>query len=170
MLLTKSSMSDAIGPGADWCVTPHIYENQMVFTGDNYAISQIRVDDIEEMLLVPIDRVDRTQPFKLTIYFKTEGTPSASLDYITHIHKKICHLDIHVGLFYHSEDAACVGYVDSVRAHQSALSALLRADDRARARGSVRARGMFRSAHVPSVRDARVAEDAVRGKSLRGDS
>ncbi len=116
MLLTKSSMSDAIGPGADWCVTPHIYENQMVFTGDNYAISQIRVDDIEEMLLVPIDRVDRTQPFKLTIYFKTEGTPSASLDYITHIHKKICHLDIHVGLFYHSEDAACVGYVDSLGA------------------------------------------------------
>ena len=114
--MTKSSMSDAIGPGADWCVTPHIYENQMVFTGDNYAISQIRVDDIEEMLLVPIDRVDRTQPFKLTIYFKTEGTPSASLDYIAHIHKKICHLDIHVGLFYHSEDAACVGYVNSVGA------------------------------------------------------
>ena len=115
MLLTKSSMSDAIGPGADWCVTPHIYENQMVFTGDNYAISQIRVDDIEEMLLVPIDRVDRTQPFKLTIYFKTEGTPSASL-YITHTLNKFCHLDIHVGLFYHSEDAACVGYVDSLGA------------------------------------------------------
>ena len=110
MLLTKSSMSDAIGPGADWCVTPHIYESQMVFTGDNYAISQIRVDDIEEMLLVPIDRVDRTQPFKLTIYFKTEGTPSASLDYITHTLNKFCHLDIHVGLFYHEmKDAAtCV--------------------------------------------------------------
>ena len=142
----------------------------MVFTGDNYAISQIRVDDIEEMLLVTIDKVDRTQPFKLTISFNTYGTSSASLDYITHIHNKICHLDIHVGLFYHSEDATRVGYVNSVRAHQSALSALLRADDRARARGSVRARGMFRSAHVPSVRDARVAEDAVRGKSLRGDS
>mmetsp|Transcript_13864 Transcript_13864/g.60550 ORF Transcript_13864/g.60550 Transcript_13864/m.60550 type:complete len:117 (+) Transcript_13864:1150-1500(+) len=77
MLLTKSSMSDAIGPGAEW--------------------------------------VDRTQPFKLTIYFKTEGTPSASL-YITHTLNKFCHLDIHVGLFYHSEDAACVGYVDSLGA------------------------------------------------------
>ena len=51
-----------------------------------------------------------------TIYFNTYGTSSASLDYITHILKKICHLDIHVGLFYHSEDAACVGYVNSVGA------------------------------------------------------
>ena len=114
--LTKSSASEAVDSAADWRVTPHSYENQMVFTGDNYAISQIRVDDIEEMLLVTIDKVDRTQPFKLTISFNTYGTSSASLDYITHIHNKICHLDIHVGLFYHSEDAACVGYVNSVGA------------------------------------------------------
>ena len=115
MLLTKSSMSDAIGPGGR-LVRNAAFMRIKWFHRDNYAISQIRVDDIEEMLLVPIDRVDRTQPFKLTIYFKTEGTLSASLDYITHIHKKICHLDIHVGLFYHSEDAACVGYVDSLGA------------------------------------------------------
>ena len=62
------------------------------------------------------NKVYRTQPFKLTIYFNTYGTSSASLDYITHILKKIGHLDIHVGLFYHSEDAACVGYVNSVGA------------------------------------------------------
>ena len=30
--------------------------------------------------------------------------------------KKFGHLDIHVGLFYHSEDAACAGYVYSVGA------------------------------------------------------
>jgi hypothetical protein len=114
--LTKSSASDAVGSAADRRVTPHSYENQMVITGDNYAISQIHVDDIEDILLVTIDKVDRTQPFKLTIYFNTYGTSSASLDYITHILKKICHLDIHVGLFYHSEDAACVGYVNSVGA------------------------------------------------------
>ena len=82
MLLTKSSMSDAIDPGADWCVTPHIYENQMVFTGDNYAISQLHVDDIEDILLVTIDKVDRTQPFKLTIYFNTYGT-SVSYTHLT---------------------------------------------------------------------------------------
>ena len=45
----------------------------MVITGDNYAISQIHVDDIEDILLVTIDKVDRTQPFKLTVYFKTLG-------------------------------------------------------------------------------------------------
>ena len=95
---------------------PDSYENQMVITGDNYAISQLHVDDIEDILLVTIDKVDRTQPFKLTIYFNTYGTSSASLDYITHILKKIGHLDIHVGLFYHSEDAACAGYVYSVGA------------------------------------------------------
>jgi hypothetical protein len=95
---------------------PDSYENQMVITGDNYAISQLHVDDIENILLVTIDKVDRTQPFKLTIYFNTYGTSSASLDYITHILKKIGHLDIHVGLFYHSEDAACVGYVSCIGA------------------------------------------------------
>jgi hypothetical protein len=68
---------------------PDSYENQMVITGDNYAISQLHVDDIENILLVTIDKVDRTQPFKLTIYFNTYGTSSASLDYITHILKKI---------------------------------------------------------------------------------
>ena len=47
--------------------------NQMVFTGDNYTISQIRVDDIEDIIAdieeipVTIYKVDRTQPFKLTI-------------------------------------------------------------------------------------------------------
>ena len=91
-------------------------ENHLVITGDTAAISQIHVHDIENILLVPIDDVNRTQPFKLTIYFNTYGTSSASLDYITHILKKIGHLDIHVGLFYHSEDAACAGYVYSVGA------------------------------------------------------
>ena len=71
--LTKSSASDAVGSAADRRVTPHSYENQMVITGDNYAISQIHVDDIEDILLVTIDKVDRTQPFKLTVYFKTLG-------------------------------------------------------------------------------------------------
>jgi hypothetical protein len=60
--------------------------------------------------------VDRTQPFKLDIHFNTEGTSPASLDYITHVLKNICHLDIHVGLFYHSVDAACVGYVSCIGA------------------------------------------------------
>ena len=91
-------------------------ENHLVITGDTAAISQIDDRDIETILIVPIVKVDRTQPFKLTIYFNTYGTSSASLDYITHILKKIGHLDIHVGLFYHSEDAACVGYVNSVGA------------------------------------------------------
>ena len=91
-------------------------ENHLVITGDNAAISQIHVRDLENILFVPVVKVDRTQPFKLTIYFNTYGTSSASLDYITHILKKIGHLDIHVGLFYHSEDAACVGYVNSVGA------------------------------------------------------
>ena len=119
--LTKSSMSDSDGSAADWLVEPHIYENQIVFTGDNYTISQIRVDDIEEILddieesPVTIDKVDRTQPFKLTISFNTYGTPSAWA-YITGSLKKFCHLDIHVGLFYHSKTAACVGYINSLRA------------------------------------------------------
>ena len=95
---------------------PDSYENQMVITGDNYVISHIHVDDIEHILPVTIDKVDRTQPFKLDIYFNTEGTSPASLIYITHVLKNICHLDIHVELFYHSEDAACVGYVNSVGA------------------------------------------------------
>ena len=30
--------------------------------------------------------------------------------------KVICHLDIHVELFYHSVDAACVGYVSCIGA------------------------------------------------------
>ena len=93
---------------------PDSYENQMVITGDNYAISQLHADDIEDILLVTIDKVDRTQPFKLDIYFNTEGTSPASLDYITHVLKNICHLDIHVELFYHSVDEACVGYVMSL--------------------------------------------------------
>ena len=91
-------------------------ENQLVITGDTAAISQIHVHDIENILLVPIDKVDRTQPFKLTIYFNTEGTSPASLIYITHVLKNICHLDIHVELFYHSVDAACVGYVSCIGA------------------------------------------------------
>jgi hypothetical protein len=95
---------------------PDSYENQMVITGDNYVISHIHVDDIEHILPVTIDKVDRTQPFKLDIYFNTEGTSPASLDYITHVLKNICHLDIHVGLFYHSVDAACVGYVSCIGA------------------------------------------------------
>ena len=48
---------------------PDSYENQMVITGDNYVISHIHVDDIEHILPVTIDKVDRTQPFKLTIYY-----------------------------------------------------------------------------------------------------
>jgi hypothetical protein len=48
-------------------------ENQLVITGDTAAISQIHVHDIENILLVPIDDVNRTQPFKLTVYFKTLG-------------------------------------------------------------------------------------------------
>ena len=95
---------------------PDSYENQMVITGDNYVISHIHVDDIEDILPVTIDKVDRTQPFKLTIYFNTEDTSPASLIYITHVLKNICHLDIHVEIFNHSEDAACVGYVNSVGA------------------------------------------------------
>ena len=48
-------------------------ENHLVITGDTAAISQIHVHDIENILLVPIDEVNRTQPFKLTVYFKTLG-------------------------------------------------------------------------------------------------
>ena len=91
-------------------------ENHLVITGDTAAISQIDDRDIETILIVPIVKVDRTQPFKLDIYFNTEGTSPASLDYITHVLKNICHLDIHVGLFYHSVDAACVGYVSCIGA------------------------------------------------------
>ena len=84
-------------------------ENQLVITGDTAAISQIHVHDIENILLVPIDKVDRTQPFKLTIYFKTEGTSPASLVHITRVLNNICHgisifnrhLDIRVGVYYH---------------------------------------------------------------------
>ena len=86
-------------------------ENHLIIAGDTAAISQIDDRDIETILIVPIVKVDRTQPFKLDIYFNTEGTSPASLDYITHVLKNICHLDIHVGLFYHSVDAACVGYL-----------------------------------------------------------
>ena len=71
--LTKSSASDAVGSAADRRVTPHSYENHLIITGDAAAISQIHVHDIENILLVPIDDVNRTQPFKLTVYFKTLG-------------------------------------------------------------------------------------------------
>ena len=71
--LTKSSACDAVGSAADRRVTPHSYENHLIITGDTATISQIHVHDIENILLVPIDDVNRTQPFKLTVYFKTLG-------------------------------------------------------------------------------------------------
>ena len=99
-------------------------ENHLVITGDTAAISQIDDRDIETILIVPIVKVDRTQPFKLTIYFKTEGTSPASLVHITRVLNNICHgisifnrhLDIRVGVYYHivyhDEDVAFIGYVN----------------------------------------------------------
>jgi len=99
-------------------------ENHLIIAGDTAAISQIQVHDIENVLLVPIDMVDRTQPFKLTMYFKTEVTSPASLVQITHVLNNICrgisifnrHLDISVGAYYHivfhDEDVAFIGYVN----------------------------------------------------------
>ena len=121
--MTKSSACDAVGSAADRRVTPHSYENHLIITGDTAAISQIHVHDIENILLVPIDKVDRTQPFKLTIYFKTEGTSPASLVHITRVLNNICHgisifnrhLDIRVGVYHHivyHDDVAFIGYVN----------------------------------------------------------
>ena len=107
--LTKSSASEAVDSAADWRVTPHSYENQMVFTGDNYAISQIRVDDIEEMLLVTIDKVDRTQPFKLTFTSRVRAPPRHRSSKL-HASSKTSANSMFIGLFYHSEDAASIGY------------------------------------------------------------
>ena len=84
-------------------------ENHLVITGDTAAISQIDDRDIETILIVPIVKVDRTQPFKLTIYFKTEGTSPATHVHITSALHNICHgisifnrhLDILVGVYYH---------------------------------------------------------------------
>ena len=103
-------------------------ENHLVITGDTAAISQIDDRDIETILIVPIVKVDRTQPFKLTIYFKTEGTSPATHVHITSALHNICHgisifnrhLDIRVGVYYHivnhDEDVAFMGYVNSVGA------------------------------------------------------
>ena len=99
-------------------------ENHLVITGDTAAISQIDDRDIETILIVPIVKVDRTQPFKLTIYFKTEGTSPATHVHITSALHNICHgisifnrhLDILVGVYYHivyhDEDVAFMGYVN----------------------------------------------------------
>ncbi len=99
-------------------------ENHLVITGDTAAISQIDDRDIETILIVPIVKVDRTQPFKLTIYFKTEGTSPATHVHITSALHNICHgisifnrhLDILVGVYYHivyhDEDVAFIGYVN----------------------------------------------------------
>ena len=99
-------------------------ENHLVITGDTAAISQIDDRDIETILIVPIVKVDRTQPFKLTIYFNTEGTSPATHVHITSALHNICHgisifnrhLDILVGVYYHivyhDEDVAFMGYVN----------------------------------------------------------
>ena len=99
-------------------------ENHLVITGDTAAISQIDDRDIETILIVPIVKVDRTQPLKLTIYFKTEGTSPATHVHITSALHNICHgisifnrhLDILVGVYYHivyhDEDVAFMGYVN----------------------------------------------------------
>ena len=99
-------------------------ENHLVITGDTAAISQIDDRDIETILIVPIVKVDRTQPFKLTIYFKTEGTSPATHVHATRALHNICHgisicnrhLDIRVGVYYHivyhDEDVAFMGYVN----------------------------------------------------------
>ena len=99
-------------------------ENHLVITGDTAAISQIDDRDIETILIVPIVKVDRTQPFKLTIYFKTEGTSPATHVHITSALHNLCHgisifnrhLDILVGVYYHivyhDEDVAFMGYVN----------------------------------------------------------
>ena len=99
-------------------------ENHLVITGDTAAISQIDDRDIETILIVPIVKVDRTQPFKLTIYFKTEGTSPATHVHITSALHNICHgisifnrhLDILVGVYYHivyqDEAIAFIGSVN----------------------------------------------------------
>ena len=99
-------------------------ENHLVITGDTAAISQIDDRDIETILIVPIVKVDRTQPFKLTIYFKTEGTSPATHVHITSALHNICHgisicnrhLDIRVGVYYHivyhDEAIAFIGSVN----------------------------------------------------------
>ena len=103
---------------------PDSYENQMVITGDNYAISQLHVADIEDILLVTIDKVDRTQPCELTIYFNTVCISPATHVHATRSLHNICHvisicnrhLDIRVGVYYHivyhDEAIAFIGSVN----------------------------------------------------------
>ena len=84
-------------------------ENHLVITGDNAAISQIHVRDLENILFVPVVKVDRTQPCELTIYFNTVGISPATHVHATRALHNICHgisicnrhLDIRVGVYYH---------------------------------------------------------------------
>ena len=99
-------------------------ENHLVITGDNAAISQIHVHDLENILFVPVVKVDRTQPCELTIYFNTVGTSPATHVHATRALHNICHgisicnrhLDIRVGVYYHivyhDEAIAFIGSVN----------------------------------------------------------
>jgi hypothetical protein len=99
-------------------------ENHIVITGDNAAISQIHVRDLENILFVPVVKVDRTQPCELTIYFNTVGISPATHVHATRALHNICHgisicnrhLDIRVGVYYHivyqDEAIAFIGSVN----------------------------------------------------------
>ena len=111
------------------CIDRHVRmpgncENHIVITGDNAAISQIHVRDLENILFVPVVKVDRTQPCELTIYFNTVGISPATHVHATRALHNICHgisicnrhLDIRVGVYYHivyqDEAIAFIGSVN----------------------------------------------------------